>query len=83
MDNLLIFKQALDEHIKSIYPNINFTMIYDHKEIQFLHLTVYVANGFLKTKTFPKLSDNRLPVFRCTVIEPRSSIQIHSKNNGQ
>ena len=38
--NLLNFKQLLDEHIKSIYPNINFTMVYDCKEIQFLDLTV-------------------------------------------
>ena len=58
IDNLLIFKEALDEHIRSIYPNINFTMIYDYKEIQFLDLTVYAANGFLKTKFFSKLSDN-------------------------
>ena len=42
IDNLLNFKQALDEHIKSIYPNINFTMVYDYKEIQFFDLTVYV-----------------------------------------
>ena len=28
-------------------------MIYDHKGIQFLDLTVYVENGVLKTKTFP------------------------------
>ena len=52
------FKQALDEHIKSIYPNINFTMVYDYKEIQFLDLTVYVQNGFLKTKIFSKPTDN-------------------------
>ena len=26
-DNLLLFKQALDEHIRSVYPSINFTMI--------------------------------------------------------
>ena len=45
-DNLLIFKQTLDEHVRSIYPNINFTMVYDYKEIQFLDLTVYVENGF-------------------------------------
>ena len=35
IDNLLIFKQALDEHIRSIYQNINVAMIYDYKEIQF------------------------------------------------
>ena len=58
IDNLLIFKQALDEYIRSIYPNINFTMIYDYKEIQFLGLTVYVENGFLKTKIFSKPTDN-------------------------
>ena len=52
IDNLLNFKQALDEHIKSIYPNINFTMVYDYKEIQFSGLTVNVENGFLKTKIF-------------------------------
>ena len=52
IDNLLNFKQALDEHMKSIYPNINFTMVHDYKEIQFLGLTVYVENGFLKTKIF-------------------------------
>ena len=46
IDNLLNFKQALDEHIKSIYPNINFTMVYDCKEIQLLDFTVYVENGF-------------------------------------
>ena len=51
-DNLLNFKQALDEHIKSIYPNINFTMVYDYKEIQFLDLTVYEENGFFKDKKF-------------------------------
>ena len=50
IDNLLIFKQALDEHITSIYPDINVAMIYDYKEIQFLDLAVYVENGFLKTK---------------------------------
>ena len=55
IDNLLNFKQALDEHIKSIYPNINLTMVYDHKEIQFLDLNVYVENGFLKTKIFLSL----------------------------
>ena len=54
----MIFKQALDEHIRSIYPNINFTMIYDHKEIQLLDLTVYVENVFLKTKFFSKLKGN-------------------------
>ena len=27
VDNLLLFKQALDEHIRSIYPNINFIRI--------------------------------------------------------
>ena len=52
VDNLLNFKQALDEHIRSIYPNINFTMVYDDKEIQFLDLTVYVENGFFKDKNF-------------------------------
>ena len=52
IDNLLVFKQALDEHIRSIYPNINFTMIYDNKGIQFLDLTVYVENGILKIKMF-------------------------------
>ena len=46
------FKQVLDEHIKSIYPNINFTVVYDYKEIQFLALTVYV-----KTKFFSKPPD--------------------------
>ena len=58
IDNLLNFKQALDEHIKSIYPNINFAMVYDSKEIQFLDLTVYEGNGFLKTKVFSKPTDN-------------------------
>ena len=58
IDNLLIFKQALDEHIRSIYPNINFTMIYDYKEIQFLDLAVYVENGFLNTNIFSKRRDN-------------------------
>ena len=29
IDDLLNSKQALDEHIKSIYLNINFTIIYD------------------------------------------------------
>ena len=47
IDTLLNFKQALDNHIKSIYPNINFNMIYDYQEIQFLDLTIYV-----KTKIF-------------------------------
>ena len=45
-DNLSIFEQELDEPIRSIYPNINFTMIYDYMEIQFSDLTVYVENGF-------------------------------------
>ena len=58
IDNLLNFKQALNEHIKSIYLNINFTMVYDYKEIQFLDLTVYVENGFLKTKIFSEPADN-------------------------
>ena len=39
-------------------PYINFTMVFDYKEIQFLDLTVYVENGFLKTKTFSKPTDN-------------------------
>ena len=58
LHHLLIFKQALDEHIRSIYPNINFTMIYDYKEIQFLDLTVYIEKGLLKTKIFSKPTDN-------------------------
>ena len=29
IDNLFNFKTALDEHIRSLYPNINFTMVYD------------------------------------------------------
>ena len=41
----------------NIYPNINFTMIYDYREIQFLDLTAYVENGFLKTKNFSKPTD--------------------------
>ena len=56
--NLLNFKQALDERIKSTYPNISFTMVYDHKKIQFLNLAVYVENGFLKTKIFSNATDN-------------------------
>ena len=47
---------SFNEHIKSIYPNINFTMVY--KENQFLDLTVYAENGFLKTKIFPRQTDN-------------------------
>ena len=35
MDNFLNFRQALDEHIKSIYPNINFNIVYFYKKIQF------------------------------------------------
>ena len=54
IDNLLNFIQALDEHIKSIYPNINFIMIYNYKAIHFLDLTVYVKNRFLKTEIFSK-----------------------------
>ena len=46
IDNLLIFEHALDEHIGSMYPNINLTVIYDNKEIQLLDLTAYVENGF-------------------------------------
>ena len=33
-------------------------MIYDYKEIQFLDLTLYAENGFLKTKFFFNLTDN-------------------------
>ena len=33
-------------------------MVYDYKEIQFLDLTVYVENGFLKTKISSKPADN-------------------------
>ena len=33
-------------------------MIYDYKEIQFLDLTIYVENRFLKTKNFSELTDN-------------------------
>ena len=58
IDNLLNFKQASDEHIKSIYPNVNFIMVNDHKEIQFSDLTVYVENGFLKIKFFLSLQTN-------------------------
>ena len=42
MDNLLNFKHTLDKHIKSIYPNVSFTMVYDYKEMQFLYLTLYM-----------------------------------------
>ena len=35
IDNLLNSKQALDEHIKSIYPNINFTMVHEKRESSF------------------------------------------------
>ena len=74
IDNLLIFKQALDEHIRSIYPNINFTMIYDCKEIQFLDLTVYIRREriFKDKNLFQAYRQPR--VFRCMVITPRSSI---------
>ena len=58
IENLLNFKQALHEHIKSVYPNINFTIVYGYKEIQFLDLTVYVENCFLKTKIFSRSIDN-------------------------
>ena len=58
IDNLLNFKQALDEHIKSIYPNINFAVVYDYMKIQFLDLTVYAENGFLQTKIFSRPTDN-------------------------
>ena len=58
IDNLLNVKQALDEHIKSFSPNINCTIVYDSKEIQFLDLTVCVENGFLKTKIFSQPIDN-------------------------
>ena len=33
-------------------------MVYEHKEIQFLNLTEYVENGFLKTKFFSEPTDN-------------------------
>ena len=33
-------------------------MVYDYKEIQVSDLTVYVENGFLKTKFFSKTTDN-------------------------
>ena len=33
-------------------------MVYGYKEIQFLDLTVYAENGFLKTKTFSNPTDN-------------------------
>ena len=52
IDNLLNFKQALDEHIKYIYPNINFTMVYGYKEIQFLDLTLIRRERFYKDKNF-------------------------------
>ena len=55
IDNLLNLKKALDEHIKSIYPNMKFAIVYDYKEIQFLDLTVYVESGFLKTKIVSSL----------------------------
>ena len=41
----------------NIYPNINLTVIYYYREIQFLDLTAYVENGFLKTKIFSKATD--------------------------
>ena len=50
IDNLLNFKQALDEHIKSIYANISFTMVYDYKEIQFLDLTGICRERFFEDK---------------------------------
>ena len=33
-------------------------MVYDHKEIQFLDVTVFVENGFLITKIFSRPKDN-------------------------
>ena len=37
---------------------LNFTTVYDYKEIQFLDLTVSVENSFLKTNFFSKPIDN-------------------------
>ena len=58
IDDLLIFKQTLDEHIRFIHPNINFILIYDHKEIQLLDLTIYVENGLFKDKNFSRPTDS-------------------------
>ena len=38
-----------DQRVLSVFQSVNNNMIYDYKEIQFLELTVYVENGFLKT----------------------------------
>ena len=58
LDNLMIFKQALDDFIADIYPTIRFTMSFDFKCIQFLDLNVYVEDGYLKTAVFSKPTDN-------------------------
>ena len=51
-------KQALDDFIADIYPTIRFTMNYDFKPIQFLHLDIYVEDGHLETVLFTKPMDN-------------------------
>ena len=50
--------QALDDVIADTYPTIIFTMSYDFKCIQFLHLNIHVADGCLKTALFSKTTDN-------------------------
>ena len=55
IDNLLNFKQALDEHIKSICPNINFTMVYDYKEIHFFRSYCICRERVFEDKIFLSL----------------------------
>ena len=58
LDNLMIFKQALDDFIADIYLTIRFTMSFDFKRIQFLNLNIYVEDGYLKTALFSNPTDN-------------------------
>ena len=58
LDNLMTFKQALDDFIADIYPTIRFTMSFDFKCIQFLDLNIYVEDGYLNTALCSKPTDN-------------------------
>ena len=56
----LNFKQALDEHIQSIYPNINFTIVYDYMIIMKSSFRSYCIcrERFFKDKNFSEPADN-------------------------
>ena len=56
LDNLKIFKQALDDFVADIYPTIRFAMSYDFKRMQFLDLDILCSRRLLENSIIFKAS---------------------------